>query len=65
MKNTCPVCFASSAEKQAKGIQVEHCSSCGTMWLDFSIYRPRLYHQIEQQVTRWETKASIAHPHCN
>lgn len=55
--NTCPSCSAAVSQPQPiRGAHLEHCLACGTAWLDFSQHRPRLYEQLEKQITRWEAR---------
>lgn len=57
MNNQCPTCSAPLfQESKSWGAHLEHCSTCGMAWLDFSSNRPRIYGQLEAQVCRWERR---------
>ncbi|PIQ27700.1 hypothetical protein COW36_07340 [bacterium (Candidatus Blackallbacteria) CG17_big_fil_post_rev_8_21_14_2_50_48_46] len=57
MSHTCPTCTTAFVrEEKVRGAQIEHCEACGMMWLDFSIYRPRIYEQLEAQSQRWQAR---------
>ncbi|HEY9840776.1 MAG: hypothetical protein ACAI44_13825 [Candidatus Sericytochromatia bacterium] len=52
----CPACRKKqeTAVPASNLAELEYCSACKVVWLDFGQQRPHLYARLEAQVRHWE-----------
>ena len=50
----CPACRQKQQSPASELAELEYCSDCKVVWLDFGAQRPRFYERVEAQIRHWE-----------